>query len=306
MSVSWRQKSFISLALMPGEMRFRMFLRSAANGRTVSSETLQIAIGTLHLFRESMDPAILAAAYDKTQDPVLLRLLSQEDVPAAQWIVTDKFKAGGYTPGFESDAGMLALNDPTMIALLKKSAENPDMNVRLGANWALYRATSNQAYLDFVISVANEGAGLGPKTGSLSPWTGLDALQYLEVIDSPVAARALRDIADAGKKAPNSEMFAGAFASLFFVQRDYDYVDQTLLSFMHGELDGHNIDGNMMFEIAAARNTPELAAAAQARSQDAYERNFIRMRGYAVENIAIRYMTTAIPKDVLARLPRRP
>lgn len=296
-------EELFKLGSIAGKDALLSVVKAAANGEAISDQSLLIAISTLHNYRQTIDSGLLTSIYIKHPDLQLLKLLSLEQVPEAKVIVANIMTQNGFTAGYESEAGMLRMADARSLALFERAASSTNIATRLDANWALYRATGNQDNLDYIIAAAKEGAGVSPKTDKSGEWTGLDAMHYLEVITDPAVVQALREIADYGAKTANSGMLSGALVSLFYIQKDYQYVDQVILSFMKGNLDGHGIDGNMMFEIAAARNTPEIAAAAQARNQDAYERNFIQMKGRATEGILARYITSAIPSDVLIKRP---
>jgi hypothetical protein len=118
----------------------------------------------------------------------------------------------------------------------------------------------------------------------------------------PASTEALRRVEAEARKSRNELAATRALFGLFYFHRDYDYIDKLILAQFSGKLPpGLSIVG--VWELAAARRTPEIEAAAKAHNFEAYEREFLRKAGRPVESWVFQYVLPEVPVRFLPSKP---
>jgi HEAT repeat protein len=277
-----------------GAQTLREVIRQEASGGKIPDEILVLAADTLRTYHQKIDLGVLYQAYQNDPSPGMLQGLVLEEAPEVRQIVADKIRG---TSGSDADtalyAGMLRLNDKELVDTLTAMAERQDAT-GIDADWAIYRATGDPARLGKVIDAAKVAVGLIDGTRGNDSDSRHDSLVCLAVTVTPEVTQTLRDISNytANTDANN---FEESFGSLFYVHHDYGFVDSKVLDFLNGKFSGQGIDGELMWEIAAARGTPEIVAAAQANNPEAYQRYFVSLQGRPIESWIYQAISNSIP-----------
>ena len=89
--------------------------------------------------------------------------------------------------------------------------------------------------------------------------------------------------------------FEGITAKIGRLPLNDDYIDGLIMAQFTSKLPEGLMIGSI-WELAAARRTPEIEAAANAYNREAYERKFLRKSGRPVENWIFNY----IPPEILS------
>jgi len=89
-----------------------------------------------------------------------------------------------------------------------------------------------------------------------------------------------------------------ALIGLFYFHHDYTYVDSRIMAQFTGTIPKDGLLIGSIWNLAAARHTPEIEAAAKAYNREAYEREFIRKEGRPVESWIFQSIPPYIPADV--------
>ncbi len=260
-------------------------IRDAANGKNGGMRAVILAAQTLHQYRYTIDQEALYRVYLKTENNDLLVIATMQHVPQVREII-EKLRAQKETPvKTEWFAAFFGMNDADSIKHYYGLLDG-NMDAQLLGHWALYRATGEMNHLDFVIGKARESVGLDRAGKDDLPWTVKgSAMDYLQVTTVPESTRTLREIVNftATKTDGNVADFDRALGALFYLHKDYEFVDQLVLNYFAGRLKGRGIDGGLLYKIAAARATPDVERAAQEFNPTAYEQTFVAMHGRPIE-----------------------
>lgn len=258
-------------------------LRAGADGATVSELALATAATRLHLYRHPIDPTTLMRSYERHKTAELLRVAVMQQVPELGAMARERWATN--QQGYEATwiAAFAGLKDADAIEHYRWGLK-AEPRTWLISQWALYQATGDEAHLDQIIAATRQTAGLDAKTDRSWQLSKGETFDLLKLAITPRARQALRDISDqSATKTGDEDMFARSFTALFYLHRDYAFVDERLLQFFRGEFQGAGIDRSLMMRIAAARRTPDLERAAQQFNLGAYEREFIQQRDRPIE-----------------------
>ncbi len=258
-------------------------LRAGADGAAISELAVVTAATRLHLYRYPIDSATLMRAYQLHKMPELLRVAVMQQVPELGAMARDRWATN--QQGYEATwiAAFGGLKDAEAIERYRWGLK-AEPRTQLISQWALYQATGNEAYLDQIIATARQTAGFEAKTETSWRLLKGEVFDLLKLAPVPRAQHALREIADqSATKTGDEDTFSRSFTALFYLHRDFTFVDQRVMRFFRGEFQGSGIDRGLMMRIAAARRTPDLEAAARRFNPGAYEREFIQQRDRPVE-----------------------
>lgn len=258
-------------------------LLAGADGAAISELAVATAATRLHLYRHPIDSATLMRAYQRHKMPELLRVAVMQQVPELGAMARDRWAAN--LQGYEATwiAAFGGLKDAEAIERYRWGLK-AEPRTQLISQWALYQATGDETFLNQIIATARQTAGLEAKTETSWRLLKGEVFDLLKLVTVPRAQQALREIADqSATKTGDEDTFARSFTALFYLHRDFAFVDQRLMQFFRGEFQGSGIDRGLMMRIAAARRTPDLEAAAWRFNPGAYEREFIQQRDRPVE-----------------------
>ena len=278
-----------------GPVLVRLFEDIAA-GVTVSTSAERMA-DALYRYRYPIDPDLVFIAYEKQRTPALL--MYAQILGSRLAIEPTKralLKSVPYGRGVLM-AGMMRLKDEESIgAYLKIQQADMRPEAQADVNWALYRATEDDKYLNHLIAVAEESVGLRPPTGISNAHATEVAMMALQQSVSPRTTEALRRI-DARAREQNLNIAeSAALIGLYYFHRDYDYIDRLLLEQFGDKRPGDGM--SRQWELAAARRTPDIEAAARSSNPEAYAREFILKEGRPVETWVFGSISLYIPTDV--------
>jgi hypothetical protein len=253
------------------------------NGDFTTNMVLEAA-SDLNLAGKQNDPTYLQAAYHRFPSDEILRIAAIEGCGWVADVVAKKRVSEGVRQSTELIAAELGMSDAESRECYKRllAAKTPDL--RALGNWALYRATGDEAALRNVIASAEAFAGLNTPTPDTVNGSRL-ALGLLSVTDDPVVAKVEEQLADmaAQGKRMGPFIFDDFLRSLYFVQKDYGFIDQRLLSAMHGAYLKPGAGSDLIWRIASERRTPELEKLALAHNSEAYDLYFIRMKDFPLQ-----------------------
>ena len=258
----------------------RLALQSASGGADIPSIMVLTAVRTLQRAGETIDPQDLKAVYQKYQSDELIKIAAQQGAPWTADIVRQKRATNAMIVPTELLAAYLGMNDAESIQrfnlLLSINAES-----KVLGNWALYRATGDVAPLQYLVDVVRSFNGLSGPIVDITGDAGSMAIHLLSITQHPLVEKTLEEIMDhqVGKEGGLGISFSGALASLYFVQKDYDFIDQRLSNFMRGNYPASGAGSGLLWDIASSRRTPEIEELALARNPGEYDLRFIRMRG---------------------------
>lgn len=276
-------------------------LQAGARGESIPEHMVAGAAQILHQYRQPFDSQLLVDAYAKTKFSLLKSIMVLEQLPEAKNMVADALGKNTYLESNAIYAGILRMDDAATLTKLRLMLDLTRPNNRLTAHWALSQITGSEADLDYVIELAKQRAGLLPKTPAYDQSLGLDAVRLLSNTVSPHATNALKEISEHAVETGDNMVFDMALASLYYVQKDYAYVDQKIVELMNA--DKNKPDFSTVWKIAAERRTPQLELLAIERNPGAYKQHFILEEGRPVEYWIYQYLSN-IPADVLP--PVRP
>lgn len=271
------------------------FLREAAAGVSTGVDLVNAAV-VLHQYRYPVAADLIYAAYQKTSNVGLLmyaQLLGSElAIPETR----QRLKSHGVLGGGLTMAGFMRLNDPDSMKIYEATFGSEEAWKREKAAATLYRVTGEKRYLDYLIGVAEAAVGLRPRDAYLdsNSFNGTDAMICLQQATVPQATDALRRIEAAARKNRHGVEANRALVGLYYFHRDYDYVDTLIMAQFTANLPEGMLIGSI-WDLAAARRTPEIEAAAKAYNREAYEREFLRKAGRPVESWVFTYMPSDIP-----------
>lgn len=253
------------------------------------------AAAVLHQYRYPVDGDLIYRTYQKTGSTRLLMyaqlLGSLQSIPEAK----SRLRSHGLNDGALMGAGIMRLNDLESIELYNINFKSSDLLRREYAAAAIYRATGNSEYLDYLIAIAEAKVGLRARAGISND--AAEAFRVLQQIVVPETTEALLRIEAAARKNRHEVEANLALLGLYYFHHAYDYVDTVILAQFAGKLPEGLLIGSI-WELAAARGTPEIRAAAKAYNQEAYDREFLRKAGRPVESWVFQYIWPEIPSYV--------
>ncbi|MGH7957176.1 MAG: hypothetical protein ACREH8_09200 [Opitutaceae bacterium] len=273
----------LQLGSYAGVPVLKALLREAAGGAALTELAVATAATRLHLYRQPIDHQALMQAYQRYKMSELLNVAVMQQVPELAALARERW--AGNLQGYEATriAAFAGLKDRDAIEHYRWGL-TAEPRIQLISQWALFQATGDETYLDQVIAAARQTAGIDPKTESSWRLMKGEAFDLLKISMVPKARLALQEISDLARtKTGDEDAFARSFTALFYLHRDYAFVDQRLMQFFRGEFQGSGIDRGLMMRIAADRRTPELEAAARQFNSGAYDREFIQERNRPVE-----------------------
>lgn len=271
-------------------------LMAGANGENIPMQLVVGAAQILYQYRQPFDSQLLVDAYSKTEFSLLKSIMVLEQLPEAKNLVADALGTNTYLESNAIYAGILRMDDAATLAKLRLMLELTRPNNRLAAHWALSQITGSETDLGYVIELAKPRAGLLPKPSSYDQSLALDAIRLLTTTVSPQARNALKEISEHAAQSGDHMVFDMAFASLYYVQKDYAYVDQKVAELMNGPKGKPSF--STVWKIAAERRTPQLELLAVERNSEAYKQHFILEQGRPVEYWIYQYLSN-IPANVL-------
>lgn len=275
-------------------------LTNAYEGMHVSSEVLVSCATTLYFAGVKLDGDRLYKLCKKNGDPMLKELsqllLSEM---AAEEARANLLKFG---PNNEAMmiAGLMKLDDAGSIAFLQKflSDGSPPLTLE-HANWALYRATGERHYLLHLVKVAEEVLGIRPKTTEYAARSGEVAFQAVRMCVTAETTASLRSIEAFARSKGDSTLSGRAIAALLYFHRDYSYVDARLMDVFSRRQKPSGYTS--LFELAAARSTPEVVEAARAYNREEFERAFILRSNRPIETWIYSYIDSRVPIDLFPK-----
>lgn len=243
----------------------------------VSGLQIYSAAKILHQYGQEIPANLLVKAYSKHPTADLLEILALEQVPEAAQIIRSNL-------GKDSEstvlAGYLKIDDASSLSVFNRDLENKSPVRRLDANWALFRATGKQQYLDYIISVAKEGVGVLPKSSATGEWTKENALKYLALSRTPESTAALEEIVEFSAKSGDASSFNEALGSLFYIHNDFDFIDKKISQ----QIDrGYSPLGGDIWKIASSRDNPTFSEAIRTKNSQIYDLYFSKLNGRPVE-----------------------
>lgn len=278
------------------------FLREAAAGMSTGVDLVNAAT-VLRQYRYPIDANLLYEAYKKTANVGLLKsaqlLGSELAIPETR----ERLRSHGIMEGGLTMAGFMRVNDPESMKIYEEIFDSKSAWKREKAAAALYRVTGEARYLDYLIAVAESAVGLRPRGEYLdsNSFNGRDAIMVLQQTVLPQTTAALRRIEAAARKNRSEVEADRTLIGLFYFHRDYEYVDSLVMAQFTGKLSDGLLIGSI-WDLAAARRTPEIEVAAKAYNQEAYEREFLRKAGRPMESWVVKYIPSDIPWYVLPPL----
>ncbi len=195
-------------------------LKEAAEGKSVGSDLAMIA-GLLHQYRYPVDADLIYAAYLKNQNSRLLMYAQLLSSPLALPETKQRLLANGTFQSCVQMAGLMRLNDPRSLEAYAKILKSHRAVDREEANWALYAATNDPQYLDYLIAVAEETVGLRSRTDRTDGNTGNVAIMALSQALVPKAKEALERIEAKARTTGMSVEASRALLGLYYFHHDY-------------------------------------------------------------------------------------
>lgn len=277
----------LELGSYAGVPMLQALLHVAATGE-LSAEFAEYSADTLHRYRQTIDPNDLYQAYTRFKTPGLIEVATMQQVPEMRDVVL-KWRAnkqGDYDMDWM--AAYLGMKDPEAIERYQGLLVANDPRAQLLAHWALYRALGRQVDLDFLVFTARQFAGIEPlaEANQFVAGARTRVFDLLAITIEPQVTKALEEIVDHVAKSPtgNSVDFMAAFGALFYLHKDFTFVDRRVLEFLNGQYPGQGVDRTLMFNLAAYRRTPEIDAAARAFNALAYDYALTRVEGRPIES----------------------
>ncbi|MGH8017773.1 MAG: HEAT repeat domain-containing protein [Opitutaceae bacterium] len=271
-------------------------LEAAARGEDVPEEVVVRAAASLHEFRQRTDGSAVFDAYERYKNWELLDIAMAQHAPQLTEWVREQRSGSVYV------GGLLRMNEPNVIEGARRYIESSSLQWQEIGHWTLYRISGDEEHLAFIINKAKQNIGLLPGPPDENPYDSESAttLRLLQMTVTPEVETTLREIADflVETSSRNQGAFSKTFAALFYLHEDYGFVDERVLSYLRGDYEAPAISDDLMWHIAEARRTPEIEAAAIARSPITYERHFIRLSERPLEGWISGYFRN-LPIDIL-------
>jgi hypothetical protein len=184
--------------------------------------------------------------------------MSSMQVPFAAEVIARMLDTNN--PQVLDAAGHLKLNTPEAVAVMQKYYVDEGM-WRVPACYALYRATAEEKYRSRLTDIVLESHGLVDSGSTFNGDVALTALRCLINCGPQKAVPVLRRIVTRADPRYSSNSYTCALNALYWAG-DYAFVDETILSYIRGQLDRDRVDVQLIWKIAVARNTLEIREAA--------------------------------------------
>lgn len=150
-----------------------------------------------------------------------------------------------------------------------------DEQDKIAAAWAMFRTGGDRAGLDYVLKIADQGLASGRANKGTSSDAIQDAMSALYATND----ERVRDFLRRSVASLRSTVSSKSLASLFYVQKDYAFVDDYIKSYMASSATYKGQDPNLVWRIAAARNVPEITALVrQSVPADVFDQHFGQTR----------------------------
>jgi len=213
------------------------------------------------LYRETRDAGVLRVMAAQKDDRYLAFLLerARAEPNGMVRLIGDLGASGGYDVAKQ----------------VFERTRSPE--VLVDAAWAMYRCGGDEQALAYLVAQAR--AGLEGKQGT-DPFAANLAIQHLALIPSESA----RQVLEEAMQSSNGSASSAALASLYFVQKDFAYVDQFLITYLEHPStqaqqagDGAakpmwSVNQNLIWRIVRERNDPHITSLAitanRGRSED--------------------------------------
>lgn len=263
-------------------------MQAAWDAQSASTRSAAVsAASVLTRFRETIPVDLLYQLYERFPHPGLLTTMAMQGNPRYFGFLAEALER-------ESIAGNVfnlgVLGAPEGHAIAKRIFDSaPDDRTKVAAAWAMFRTGGDRAALDFILERAAVGA-TKPKPADLS-MTAADAISDARRAVCITQDAAARDFLRQAVSVANGSVRNSSLASLFYVQRDYEFVDATIQKFFSNPAAYPGLDHNMVWRMAAARGSPAIEQAAQAQSPDFHDRYFVRLKGRPVEGWIWSYLS---------------
>lgn len=263
-------------------------MQSALDSRSETTRSNAVAAASvLTRFRETIPVDLLYRLYEGFSHPGLLTTMAMQGNPRYFGFLAEALERESIV-GNVFNLGVLGAAEGYPVA--KRIFDSaPDDRTKVAAAWTMFRTGGDRAALDFVL----ERAALGvttPKPAGLG-MTALDAISDARRAVCITQDVAVRDFLRQAVSVSNGSASNSSLASLFYVQRDYDFVDTTIRKFFLDQTAYPGLDHNMVWRMAAARSSLAIEQAAQAQSPDFHNLYFVRLKGRPVEGWIWSYLS---------------
>lgn len=299
-------KRLLELGSYAGVPLLQSMVAAYAGGESLNEKTIIDVVGTLRSFRQYIDVRLLWESYRRSQSAEWFKIMALCQVPEMRNVVVQMRhnSPSGSDYDCEWDAAILGMKDSDSIERYRGLLRQDGRSQVLG-HWALYQALNDPVDFEYLTSVCRKAAGIGVREGAagLSSDAADLAYQLLHITMTPEAQKAKEEIIAhlSGVNSGNIGYYATCLRSLFYLHKDYGFVDQIVLDHLLRVRDGRATDKDLIMRIAAARGTSEIQAAAKAFSAAGFERYFIMLAGRPVEAWAFDYRI--VPISVAPALP---
>lgn len=260
-------------------------MRAALGSQPEAKSSAANAARILSQFREVIPADLLYPLYREFSHPSLLTTMAmQGDTRYFDFLIealrSEEIAGNVFNLG--------VLGAPNGYAIAKQIFDSTsNERTKIAAAWAMFRTGGDRAALGLVL----ERAALGvttPKPPELATSATIaDARRAVYVTKD----EAVRDFLRQAVSTPIAGVNNPSLASLFYVQRDYAFVDPIVRDVLSGHGADRGFDHNLVWRIAAARGTPEIDAAARTQSSEFHELYFNRFKDRPVEGWIWSYLS---------------
>ncbi|HEY4301174.1 MAG TPA: hypothetical protein VGM73_09895 [Candidatus Didemnitutus sp.] len=286
-SNDWRVKALAAQILLQrgsreGVATMVETLKAASAGENVPESVVLKAVVSLNRFGETIDPASLRGSYQRYPLDEILEVAALQGDAWAPAAVQQARQVGRPVIDTALDAAYLGMADDQSLAIYRQLVNSADPDLRAVGNWALYRATGDQATLQNVVEMARVYSGLDPAAGH-APGSSY-SVGLLTATEDPKAAQTLEAIADlaAHRKAKGAYGVDETLSALYYVDKDYGFIDQRITSYLNGSDPDAKWGSAVFWQIAAVRSSPDIERLAYAKSPTAYDLYFVEMADYPI------------------------
>lgn len=264
-------EAIYSLGSAAGKQTLLDMLAQFGGPDGVPAVDAQHAAVVLNQYRETIPADLLIALQTRIGPPGVANVMAMQDNPRYAPFVLELTREhpGAGAMLYVGVLGSEACRDAAQ--KLSDSAQNETDKV--AAAWALFRSGGDRSIFDLVVRTAAQTLDLPPAAPRSEAVR--NAFDYVSITNDDAACDLLRRAA----LHPRTDISGKALASLFYVQRDYAFVDDYLRKFLADPNAFPNQDRDFVAEIAAARNSPELTAVArQSLPPDVFDYYFAQPR----------------------------
>lgn len=243
-----------------------------------TADTLSDAVEAaqvLNRFREVIPSDLLFELYDKRSHPELLSVMAMQGDPKYMPFFLEAAEEPSYVAGIVHELGVLGVPDGYAFAK-QVFASTKNERTKVAAAWAMFRTGGDRDALNFVLKYAGHEFADLKEAPKPDPYTSQAALRSLFVTKDDTVRTFLRQTIAANDAWTSS----ASLASLFYVQKDYEFVDNYIRNYLSDPTvrTGSSIGDNLIGQMAAARNDPALAALAREKSPEFYNYHFVQWR----------------------------